>query len=106
MSYDGFPAPFPAAAEAAGIAIGCVGVTYRIDTQGRATDAQLVSDYPPGYGFGERGLTVLNHLKFAPGVTDPNLHFFRLITRLRPNPAGSWPVPSSPPPTRPWGLVT
>jgi hypothetical protein len=105
MSYDGFPAPFPAAAKAAGILIGCAGVIYRIDAQGRATDAQLISEYPPGYGFGEQVLTVLNHVKFAPGVTDPNLHFSRLITRFRPN-AASWPIPASQPPTRPWGLVS
>ena len=65
MSYDGFPAPFPAAANAAGILIGCEGITYRIDAYGRALDAQVISEYPPGYGFGEQGLTVLNHLKIC-----------------------------------------
>ena len=106
MSYDGFPAPFPVAANAAGILIGCVGVTYRIDPEGRAVDPQVVSEYPPGYGFGENGLTVLNHLKFAPGVTDPNLHFSRMVTRVRLNAATSRPVPTSQSPARPWGLMS
>ena len=102
---------FPSDAMAAGIRIGCAGIIFRVDNQGRAVDARLVSEFPQGYGFGAKGLSDLAGEAFAPGVTDPNWHFTRLTLRWvgQTTRTGPGSVPSVLPPAgtaKPWGLMS
>ncbi|MCB8879670.1 hypothetical protein ACELLULO517_05455 [Acidisoma cellulosilytica] len=97
---------YPPEAMAAGIRIGCAGIIFRINPEGQAVNARLISEFPDGYGFGAKGLSDLAGEKFPPGVTDPNWHFTRLILRWTgPAPSSA---PSAAPPlgsVKPWGLM-
>lgn len=106
ISYDPSAVRFPAQAQAAGIRIGCGGILFRIDQNGRATDQRLMTEFPEGYGFGQNALSVLSLAQFATGVTDPNWHFARMIIRVLSVRA---PAPSAMPSTtgvRPLGLMS
>jgi hypothetical protein len=109
ISFDRSRMAFPAQAKAFGLRIGCGGVLYHVDPAGQAIDAQLLTEFPIGYGFGQEALSEVVHMTFASGVIDPNWHFARLIMRFVPRASAT---PSTTPPTaptvaaiKPWGLM-
>jgi TonB family protein len=79
---------YPAQAKEKGID-GLVQITVTVDTAGRATDTQVISEQPAGLGFAAAASELAHHFKYANTGNQPAYVTYKIRFALPHEPAGA-----------------